>query len=136
MATISPARRLFLLQSVSFKNILLFLLILLAALIPLAMSYYQDSRDYEIEILASKLEFFAERGASWIDVAALSLLTKPEHMRTSDYDKLVDTLNRIEREFGVDNAIVMRRNPNGQYIYIASGVGASGANSSRESTGR
>jgi HAMP domain-containing protein len=136
MAASSPARRWFLPQSVSFKNILLFLLILLAALIPLATSYYQDSRDYEIEILASKLEFFAERGASWIDVAALSVLTQPEHMHTLDYGNLVQTLNRIESEFGVDNAIVMRRKPDGQYIYIASGAGASGANSSSEGLAR
>jgi class 3 adenylate cyclase len=136
MAASSPARRWLFPQSVSFKNILLFLFILLAALIPLAMSYYQDSRDYEIEVLASKLEFFAERGASWIDVAALSLLTHPEHMRTLDYGKLVQTLNRIEREFGVDNAIIMRRKPDGQYIYIASGAGTSGASASREGTVR
>ncbi|HEY7710534.1 MAG TPA: adenylate/guanylate cyclase domain-containing protein [Candidatus Entotheonella sp.] len=136
MAAASPARRLLLPQSVSFKNILLFLFILLAALIPLAMNYYQDSRDYEIEVLASKLEFFAERGASWIDVAALSLLTQPEHMRTLDYGKLVQTLNRIEREFGVDNAIVMRRQPDGQYIYIASGTGTSGASGSSAATVR
>ena len=134
MAPTSPARHLFLVQSVSFKNILLFLIILLVALIPLAMSYYQDSREYEIQVLASKLEFFAERGASWIDVAALSLLTKPEHMRTLDYRQLVDTLNRIEREFSVDNAIVMRRKPDGDYIYIASGTGDSGVSGSSEGT--
>ena len=106
-----------------FKNIVLFLLILLVALIPLSLRYYQDSRDYEIEILASQLEFFAERGASWLDTAAIDQLRQPDQMQSPAYRNLQRTLNRIESEFGVDNAIVMRREPTGQYVYIASGNG-------------
>lgn len=121
-ATPSPNRHAFW-QSISFKNLLLFLLILLVALTPLALRYYQDSREYEISILASKLEFFAERGASWIDVAALSGLTQPRHMQTAAYHDLINTLSRIEHDFGVDNAIVMRRDADGRYTYIASGAG-------------
>ena len=79
MATSPSASRLFF-QSISFKNILLFLFILSVALSPLALRYYQDSRNYEIKVLASRLEFFAERGASWIDLAMLANLTRPEHM--------------------------------------------------------
>jgi class 3 adenylate cyclase len=108
-------------HSISFKNILLFLLILLVALVPLALRYYQDSRDYEIQNLASRLEFFAERGASWIDVASITTLRRPEDKQTPAYRKLLQTLRRIEREFEVDNAVVMRRRPDGQYVYIAIG---------------
>jgi class 3 adenylate cyclase len=108
-------------QSISFKNMVLFWLILLVALVPLSLRYYQDSRDYEIEILASKLEFFAERGASWLDIAAIDQLRQPAQMQSPDYRNLQRTLQQIENEFGVDNAIVMRREPTGQYVYIASG---------------
>ena len=120
--TTSPfAKRLFY-HSISFKNVLLFLFILSVALTPLALRYYQDSRNYEIEVLASKLEFFAERGASWFDPTVLVTLTRPEHMDTSAYRDVVATLNRIQHEFGVDNAILMRRHANKQYTYLASGT--------------
>ncbi|MGE3539539.1 MAG: adenylate/guanylate cyclase domain-containing protein [Candidatus Tectimicrobiota bacterium] len=108
-------------HSIVFNNVLLFLCILAAAVVPLAARYYQDSRDYEIQNLASKLEFFAERGASWIDVDALLRLTAPEHKQTPDYTQLLKTLQRIEREFDVDNAVVMRREKSGHYTYIAIG---------------
>jgi class 3 adenylate cyclase len=93
---------------------------------PLALRYYQDSRNYEVAVLASKLEFFAERGASWIDTTTLPSLVRPEHMRTSAYHDLVAALNRIEQEFGVDNAIVMRRGTDASYTYLASGARAAG----------
>ena len=116
-----PSQRAPLLRSVVTKNIVLFLLILLVALVPLALRYYQDSRDYEIQTLASKLEFFAQRGASWIDAGALDGLRKPEDKQTAAYRTLLATLQRIEREFGVDNAVVMRREDDGTYSYVAVG---------------
>ncbi len=108
-------------RSIVFKNILLFLLILLVAVLPLSLSYYQDIRDLEIQNLASKLEFFAERGASYIDVEAVHILRRPEDKRTPEYKNLLKVLNKIKREFGVDNAIVMRRQPNGKYVFLAAG---------------
>lgn len=97
----------------------MFLLILLVAVVPLAWRYDQDSRDYEIQNLASKLEFFAERGASWIDVSLIPTLVRPEDMQTPAYRRLAQTLHRIEQEFHVDNAIIMRRGANAQYTYVA-----------------
>jgi hypothetical protein len=54
------------------------------AVVPLSWQYYRDSRDAEIQTLASKLEFFAERGASWLDVPAITRITTPEHKATDD----------------------------------------------------
>lgn len=121
MVTIAAVRRIFTYRSIVFKNILLCLLILLVAVGPLALRYDQDSRAYEIQNLASKLEFFAERGASWLDPAAMSTLTQPEHKQAPAYQTLLTTLQRIEREFEVDNAVVIRREEDGQYTYIAVG---------------
>jgi HAMP domain-containing protein len=120
MAT-SPFGRLWFFRSIIFKNALLFLLILLVAVVPLALRYDQDSRDYEIQNLASKLEFFAERGASWLEVEPITTLTRPEHKQTPAYRNLLQTLRRIKQEFDVDNAVVMRRQPNGRYVFIAAG---------------
>ena len=115
MAIPSAPGRLAVPRSLVVRNLLLFLLILLVAVVPLGWRYYADSRAYEIRNLAAQLEFFAARGASWIDVAAIPQLPQPAHMYTPMYHTLVRTLNRIEREFEVDNAIIMRREADGQY---------------------
>ncbi|MCZ6876263.1 MAG: adenylate/guanylate cyclase domain-containing protein, partial [bacterium] len=123
-------------RSIVFKNILLFLLILLVAVVPLAFYYYQDSRDYEIKVLASRLEFFAERGASWLDPKRIHALRTPADQQTKNYLDTVQALSRIEKEFKVDNAIVMRREADGQYTYIAVGGDVSGAVQPDDSTVR
>lgn len=106
-------------RSIIFKFVLCFLIIMLVTVVPLALRYYQDSRAYEMKVLASKLEFFAERGASWLDVAAITTLRRPEDKQTPAYRRLLVTLNRIKQEFGVDNAIILRRQPDGRYHYVA-----------------
>jgi PAS domain S-box-containing protein len=128
MAIPSAPGRLALSRSLVWRNLLLSLLILLVAVVPLGWRYYADSRAYEIQNLAAQLAFFAARGASWIDVAAIPQLTQPAHMHTPMYQTLVRTLNRIEREFDVDNAIIMRREADGQYTYVAAGAGGAGTN--------
>ncbi len=47
------------------------------------------------------------------------MLTRPEHKATPAYRRLLTDLNRIVREFGVDNAVVMRRESDGRYRYVA-----------------
>ncbi|MEE9276377.1 MAG: adenylate/guanylate cyclase domain-containing protein, partial [bacterium] len=110
-------------RSIVCKNIALFLLIFFVTVVPLALRYYMDTRDYEIQTLASRLEVFAERGASMVDIAAIDSLTRPEQMKTPAHRRLVSDLNRIKKEFGVDNAIVMRRRPGGKFVYVAAGHG-------------
>ena len=107
------------LRSVVVKNVLLFLVILVVAVVPLSWQYYRDSRDYEIQNLASKLEFFAERGATYLDVRAITMITGPEHEKTRPYERLLADLNRIKQEFDVDNAVVLRRDGEGRYVYVA-----------------
>ena len=110
-----------LLRSIVTKNILLFLAIMLVAVVPLAVRYDRDSRDYEIQTLASKLEFFAERGAMWLDVEDIAQVEQAADKDTDAYRSILSTLQRIEREFEVDNAVLMRRGRDGTYAYIAAG---------------
>ncbi|MFQ5852263.1 MAG: adenylate/guanylate cyclase domain-containing protein [Candidatus Binatia bacterium] len=110
--------------SIVFKNIFLFLLILLVAVVPLAFRYYQESRNYEIKVLASRLEFFAERGATWLDPGGIHALRTPAHKQTKNYQDTVRALSRIEKEFKVDNAVVMRRREDSSYEYVAVGANA------------
>jgi class 3 adenylate cyclase len=106
-------------RSIVVKNVALFLVILVAAVGPLAWQYYRDSRDAEIQNLASKLEFFAERGATWLDVPGITTVMGPEHRDSAAYRRLLDDLQRIKREFDVDNAVVLRRDGQGGYVYVA-----------------
>jgi len=111
-------------SSIVFKNILLFLLILLVAVVPLAFRYYQDSRDYEIKVLASQLEFIAERGASWLDPNGINALRTASDKETNAYQDAFQALSRIEKEFALDNAVLMRRRDDGSFEYIAVGANA------------
>jgi len=120
-------------SSIVFKNILLFAFILLVALVPLAFRYYQDSRDYEIKVLASRLEFFAERGATWLDPKGIHALRTPADKQTEIYQDTFQALSRIEEEFEVDNAVLMRRREDGGFEYIA--VGGNAFRGSSESSG-
>jgi class 3 adenylate cyclase len=109
------------LRSIVTKNLLLFCVILSIALVPLAWRYHADSRAYEIQNLASKLEYFAQRGAAWLDVDAVVTLSRVEDKDTEAYRTVLATLQRIEREFGVDNAVLMRRAADGAYVYLGAG---------------
>jgi class 3 adenylate cyclase len=106
-------------RSIVVKNVALFLVILVVAVLPLSWQYYRDSRDSEIQNLASKLEFFAERGATWLDVPMVAMITGPQHKDMPGYRRLVTDLERIKREFDVDNAVVLRRDGKGGYVYVA-----------------
>jgi len=119
-----PSGRTGFFRSIVFKNILLFLFILLVAVVPLAFRYYQDSRDYEIKVLASRLEFFAERGATWLDPEGIHTLRSPADKQTEVYQDTFQALSRIEKEFEVDNAVVMRRREDGSFEYVAVGGNA------------
>jgi len=129
----TPSGRSAFFSSVVFKNVLLFLLILLVAVVPLALRYYQDSRDYEIKVLASRLEVFAERGAAWLDPEGVHALRTPADKQTEVYQDTVEALSRIEKEFEVDNAVLMRRREDGSFEYIA--VGGNAFRGSSESPG-
>ena len=111
-------------RSIVFKNILLFLFILFVAVVPLAFYYYQDSRDYEIKVLASRLEVFAERGAAWLNPKQIHALRTPADKQRNSYLDTVQALSRIEKEFDVDNAIVMRRREDSSFEYVAVGNNA------------
>ena len=107
--------------SIVFKNLALFLAVLLVAIVPLAFKYFQSSRDYEIRVLAAKIEVFAERGAALMDVEAVHSLRRPADRSTEAYRIVLSALRRIKLRSGVDNAVVMRRGPDGRYQYVAAG---------------
>lgn len=107
--------------SIVIKNLALFFAILVVAVVPLAFKYYASSRDYEIQVLAARLEFFAERGAALIDPDAVDRLRKPGDKKTDAYRRVLGALRGIKRRTKVDNAVIMRRQPDGRYHFVAAG---------------
>ena len=105
--------------SIVFKSLILVLIILIVAIVPMSYRYFQSSYNYELNVLSAKLEFFAERGSSSIDAEAVHSLRKPGDKRTVEYREVLAVLRRIKKISGVDNAIIMRRRPNGSYEYVA-----------------
>jgi HAMP domain-containing protein len=101
----------------------LFFGILLVAVVPLAWRYYHDCRNDALQHLATTLEVFAERGTAWVDVASVAALTHPKQ-QTPAYQALVHTLQRMEREFHLETAAILRRAADGSYTYVATGNGS------------
>ena len=121
MASPSTGNRITLHRSIVFKNVLLFVLILIVAVVPLSVSHYEDSRKATIEALTAKLEVAAERGIARLDAVAVVSMTDPEHNQTPVYKTILKTLRELEQDFGVDDAILMRREDDARYTYIAVG---------------
>ena len=107
--------------SVVFKSLILVLIILIVAIVPMSYRYYQSSYNYELNVLSAKLEFIAERGAVLIDAEAVHSLRLPSDKNTVEYREVLAALRNIKKNSGVDNAIIMRRRPNGSYEYVAAG---------------
>ncbi len=107
--------------SIVFKSLILVLIILIVAIVPMSYRYYQSSYNYELNVLSAKLEFIAERATSLIDAEAVHSLRIPADKNTAEYREVLAALRRIKRNSGVDNAIIMRRKPNGSYEYVAAG---------------
>ena len=107
--------------SIVFKSLILVLIILIVAIVPMSYRYYQSSYNYELNVLSAKLEFIAERGAVLIDAEAVHSLRLPSDKNTDEYREVLAALRNIRKNSGVDNAIIMRRRPNGSYEYVAAG---------------
>ena len=107
--------------SIVFKSLILVLIILIVAIVPMSYRYYQSSYNYELNVLSAKLEFIAERGTVLIDAEAVHSLRLPSDKNTVEYREVLAALRRIRKNSGVDNAIIMRRRPNGSYEYVAAG---------------
>ncbi len=109
--------------SIVFKSLILVLFILIVAIVPMSYRYYQSSYNYELNVLSARLEFFAERGTVLIDSEAVHSLRLQSDKNTAEYREVLAVLQRIKRISGVDNAIIMRRRPNGSYEYVAAAHG-------------
>ncbi len=107
--------------SITFKNLIIFLLIFFAALGPLVYSYWTDIKRNHIDSLAKQLEIIADLAVKKIDPILVQVLERKEFTGTGPHKSLVNFLKEIQVDFNVDNAVVMKREQNGKFYYIADG---------------
>lgn len=107
--------------SITFKNLVIFLVIFLAALGPLAYSYWVDIKKNHIDSLARQLEIIANQAVKKIDPILVQVLERKEFTGTEPHTNLVNFLKEIQVDFNVDNVVVMKKHPNGKFYFIADG---------------
>ena len=110
-----PAR----LQSLAFKNVIVFVIIAIGLVVPVAYTYLVTVERLLTDTLAAQIAVVAQRGSTLIDSGSLPSITESEHVNNANYRELREALARIRAEFEVDNAVVMRRTTSGNYAYIA-----------------
>lgn len=110
-------------QSLFVKNIATFVAILLAVVIPIAYTYLNSVEQLLTDRLAAQIAVVGQRGAAMVDARAVAAITDPRQMASPEFAALQKTLASIQKDYDVDNAVLMRRLPNQRFVYIADGSG-------------
>lgn len=110
-------------HSLVFKNILMFVAILTVVVVPIAYTYLNSVERLLTDRLAAQVEVVAQRGSAILDPGVVASITDPAQANTPQYAQLRATLNRIQDDFQIDNAVLYRRLPDQKYAYIADGSG-------------
>ena len=84
-------------------------------------SYWVDARENRIDILSAQLELIGQRSIGSIRVEEIEPLVLKELTNTELHNGVIARLKRIQTEFDVDNAILMRLNDDGKFSIIADG---------------
>ena len=111
-------------HSITTKNVAIFLVIFLTALLPLSVSYWEDASSNRIERLADQLGVIAGETLRRVDPAAIIELTARMDDAPHVHRRLVRALNSIQRDFGVDNAVLIQRQADGGFVFLSDGNGA------------
>lgn len=118
---ISGLRRWTFHHSIKFKILSIFIPSFLLALGIMAYTNWLSAKESHIAKLTAQLELIAGYGVRRINTTGLISLTAPEMKGTEPHRQLVGVLNRIQREFNVDNALVIRRMEDGTFSFVADG---------------
>ncbi len=115
------ARLLRILFSIVTRNIVTFLVILTLIVVPLVYRYLQDVEELMGETIAVRLDTVAQLGRFMLDVEEVAQIRNRIWYETPEYERMVRTLATLQRNFEVDNAVLMRRGAQGRFVYIADG---------------
>jgi HAMP domain-containing protein/HPt (histidine-containing phosphotransfer) domain-containing protein len=107
--------------SIVTRNILTFLVILSLVVATLAYRYLQDVEDLMSNTIKAQLDAVAELGRFMLKVEEVDEVRNIIWYDTPEYEAMLRTLATIQRNFGVDNAVLLRRLPNEQFVYVGDG---------------
>ena len=108
-------------HSLTFKNFIVFFLISVIGQGILVYNYVRDSRDYEISQQTNLMKYVALNTRNNLDASQITTFRRPALMQTEAYKNTQRILAQTQKESGVDNAIIMRRNVLGDFYYVADG---------------
>ena len=109
------------LHSVAMVNIVTFLGIVAFIVVPIAYFNMRATENDLVEALSGRLGVIAQRSAQTLDTLQVASLADPKAIASEPHIRLVGSLNRIQRDFQVDNAVVYRYDGAGQFVYVADG---------------
>jgi class 3 adenylate cyclase len=107
--------------SLTFKNLAVFLFVFPIAIAPLVHSYWKDAQENRINILSARLELIAMESIRQLPVEEIAPLVTRSMTNTELHRSIVQRLRRIQGGYDVDNAVLMRRNPDGKFSFMADG---------------
>jgi HAMP domain-containing protein/HPt (histidine-containing phosphotransfer) domain-containing protein len=107
--------------SIITRNIVTFLVILTLVVVPLVYRYLGDVEDLMSDTIKAQLDAVAELGRFMLKVDEVAEVRNLIWYDTPEYEDMLRTLATIQRNFGVDNAVLMRRGPDKQFSYIGDG---------------
>ncbi|MCH9046703.1 MAG: hypothetical protein IIA40_11420, partial [SAR324 cluster bacterium] len=105
--------------SIVTRNIVTFLVILTLVVVPLVYRYLGDVEDLMSDTISVQLAGVAELGRFLLNAEEVDQVRNLIWYETNEYENMVRTLTAIQRNFSVDNAVLMRRLPNGRFVYMA-----------------
>lgn len=107
--------------SIVTRNIVTFLVILTLVVVPLVYRYLGDVEKLMSDTISVQLAGVAELGRFLLNAEEVDQVRNLIWYETNEYENMVRTLTAIQRNFSVDNAVLMRRLPNGRFVYMADG---------------
>jgi len=112
------------------KLTIAFVLIITIAVAVISVMIYRNSYNLLVNNLGSRSTKVAEAVAKKINVEEHNKLKTAEDEKTEIYNKISEQLYNMKEASGAESVYTMRKNENGQYIYVADGESSDSENKS------
>ena len=108
-------------SSLIFRNIVTFIVILFLVAVPLVAQHLDDVEELVSDTIKVKLSSVAELASLMLNVEEVAQIENMVWYDTAEYNNMIETLGTLQRNFGVDNAVLFRRQGDGKFVYIGDG---------------
>ncbi|MDH5750993.1 MAG: HAMP domain-containing protein, partial [Deltaproteobacteria bacterium] len=108
-------------QSLTVKNLALFLPVFLLSLAPMSISYWLEIQESRINLLVAEMELVAELSLMKADVKTIFNMVESGLNESPEHEKVTGFLGEIEKKHNLSNAIILSRDGDGRYVVLADG---------------